>query len=450
MKKLTAGIFSVLMGLVSVNAAEAAVASKGYVDTKVGENTSTIATLTQTVADNKTAAETAISSEKSAREAADSALDTRVTTNTTDITNLKSGKADKATSLAGYGITDAYTKTEADALLGAKQNAFELGANLVWGADGKLTTSGIATNDSFDALQKDVTTLKSDATTAGSVANAIAEALKDYSTTEQVDAKDTATLDAAKAYTDAEVQALQNGAVADAEAAIAGLQSSKANAADVYTKTEADTAIADAKKAGTDATAALNAYKETNDAAVTANADAISAINNAETGILKQSKDYTDTEIDKLEQSLSGTSTNLTELSEKVTANETAINNINDSAVMKSGVTADTVTQVGTNATAITTINNSAAMKSGITSEKVTAYDAYAGQISGAQDAADDAQDAADAAAQAAAAAQATADKAIPAPTPECSNKGNKCVLTSGENGYAWEVIERATGEVVE
>lgn len=31
-------------------------------------------------------------------------------------------KADKATTLAGYGITDAYTKTEADTLLGAKAN----------------------------------------------------------------------------------------------------------------------------------------------------------------------------------------------------------------------------------------------------------------------------------------------------------------------------------------
>ncbi len=443
MKKLTAGIFSVLMGLVSVNAAEAAVASKGYVDTKVGANASTIATLTQTVADNKTAAETAVSSEKSAREAADSALDTRVATNTTDITNLKSGKADKATTLAGYGIDNAYTKTEADALLGTKQNAFELGANLVWGTDGKLTTSGIATNDSFDALQKDVTMLKSDAATAGSVANSIAEALKDYSTTAQVDAKDTATLNAAKAYTDE----LAEGAVATNTSDIAALQT---NVSNVYTKTEADTAIADAKKAGTDAAAALNAYKETNDAAVSANTDAISAINDAETGILKQSKDYTDTEIDKLEQSLGTTSGNLSALSEKVTANENAIKDINDSDVMKSGVTAQTVTQVGTNASAITTINNSAAMKSGITSEKVEAYDAYEDQISGAQGAADAAQDTADAAVQAAAAAQATADKAIPAPTPECSNKGNKCVLTSGENGYAWEVIERATGEVVE
>ena len=80
----------------------------------------------------------------------------------------------------------------------------------------------------------------------------------------------------------------------------------------------------------------------------------------------------------------------------------------------------------------------------------MTAYDAYAGQISGAQGAADAAQESADDAAAAAAAAQATADKAIPAPTPECADKGNKCVLTSGEKGYAWEVIERGTGEVVE
>ena len=38
----------------------------------------------------------------------------------TDIRGTLDYKADKATTLAGYGITDAYTKTEADTLLGAK------------------------------------------------------------------------------------------------------------------------------------------------------------------------------------------------------------------------------------------------------------------------------------------------------------------------------------------
>ena len=53
-------------------------------------------------------------------------------------------------------------------------------------------------------------------------------------------------------------------------------------------------AIADAKKAGTDANTALEAYKVTNNAAVKANADAITAINAADTGILAQAKTYAD------------------------------------------------------------------------------------------------------------------------------------------------------------
>lgn len=50
-------------------------------------------------------------------------------------------------------------------------------------------------------------------------------------------------------------------------------------------------AIADAKKAGTDAATAVSALEN---GKVKANADAIDAINNAETGILKQAKDYAD------------------------------------------------------------------------------------------------------------------------------------------------------------
>ena len=52
--------------------------------------------------------------------------------------------------------------------------------------------------------------------------------------------------------------------------------------------------IADAKQAGLDATSVLNTYKNTNDAAVSANTNAIAAINNAETGILAQAKSYAD------------------------------------------------------------------------------------------------------------------------------------------------------------
>lgn len=41
----------------------------------------------------------------------------QVKTNTDAITALQSGKADKATTLAGYGITDAYTKTQTDSAI---------------------------------------------------------------------------------------------------------------------------------------------------------------------------------------------------------------------------------------------------------------------------------------------------------------------------------------------
>ena len=44
----------------------------------------------------------------------DSNLQSQITNNDTDITNLQNTKADKATTLAGYGITDAYTKTQVD------------------------------------------------------------------------------------------------------------------------------------------------------------------------------------------------------------------------------------------------------------------------------------------------------------------------------------------------
>lgn len=41
----------------------------------------------------------------------------QVTTNKNDIATLKTGKADKSTTLAGYGIDDAYTKTQADSAI---------------------------------------------------------------------------------------------------------------------------------------------------------------------------------------------------------------------------------------------------------------------------------------------------------------------------------------------
>lgn len=81
--------------------------------------------------------------------------------------------------------------------------------------------------------------------------------------------------------------------------AIAALDLANTYAAKSHTHAMSDVtglsdAIADAKKAGTDANTALEAYKVTNDAAVKANTDDIAAIKNADTGILAQAKAYAD------------------------------------------------------------------------------------------------------------------------------------------------------------
>ena len=49
-------------------------------------------------------------------------LTTRVSNNETNISNLNNSKADKATTLSGYNISDAYTKTETDSKLNTKLN----------------------------------------------------------------------------------------------------------------------------------------------------------------------------------------------------------------------------------------------------------------------------------------------------------------------------------------
>lgn len=130
-----------------------------------------------------------------------------------------------------------------------------------------IAGAGIASDEAMTALAEKVTTaegnitslkgLVGDTKVATQISNAIAA------------------LDLANTY--------------DAKGAAATVQGNL----DTY-KTSNDAAVAAAKKAGDDAQTNLDAYKVTNDAAVQANADAIAAINNADTGILAQAKTYAD------------------------------------------------------------------------------------------------------------------------------------------------------------
>lgn len=99
-----------------------------YVATKVQIAQGDITKLTERVAANETAVKTtlpqAINTAKSeAISHADNKVkelaDGTVATNTGKITALENGKADKATTLAGYGIGDAYTKGQTDSAISA-------------------------------------------------------------------------------------------------------------------------------------------------------------------------------------------------------------------------------------------------------------------------------------------------------------------------------------------
>ena len=140
--------------------------------------------------------------------------------------------------------------------------------------NGVITDAGVATDDALKTLSEQVTankndiaTLKGDASTEGSVAKAIKDAIDALNLVDTYAAK-------VHGHEMSEVNGLAD--------ALAGLQAKGDYAAEEHTHEIADVtglsdAIADAKKAGTDANAALETYKTTNDAAVKKVADDLAA-----------------------------------------------------------------------------------------------------------------------------------------------------------------------------
>lgn len=169
MKKLTAGILTVMLGIVAANSADASIASKGYVDAQVKTSVSN-----ETFNTFKTANTEAIEAAKKAGTDASAALETYKTSNDTAV----AAKADTAT---------------VNAELAKKQDKLVSTDNVVINADNTITLKGIATDTGLADLQKTVGehtttlgTLNGTAETDGSVAKSIADALKDYTTTENM------------------------------------------------------------------------------------------------------------------------------------------------------------------------------------------------------------------------------------------------------------------------
>ena len=227
MKKLTAGIFTVMLGLCATSGADAAVASQGYVDTKVAANKQSITELTQTVADNKSAAETAIADAKKAGTDAAAALETYKTDNNAAVA-LKANSADV------YTKSEVYTKTEADAEF---MNSSEVSTAI---------TNAVTGDEGF---------------------------LKDYVTKTALEGSQTAQDTTLKAYADSVAATAKSGAEATAASALSEYKSTN-DAAVAAAKSAADAA-----KATADGAVSVNATQTT---AISANTAAIETLNGGE------------------------------------------------------------------------------------------------------------------------------------------------------------------------
>ena len=476
MKKLTAGIFTVLIGLCAANSADATVASSAWVNEKVNalsttvsNNATTAAAATQAVADDLA----------EYIESNDAAVALKADQTDLDATNTLVGTlpADAgATTIVGY----IQKKTEGIA------------------TDAALTslTGRVSTNEGK------LTTLQG--TGEGSVSKSIADALASYTNTEGVNAKVKVVSDALDAHVTTAASTYQTLAniakstdkVLDAnkETMYPSEERMNLKIADAVSKINADidtqgTALDDFKgevKTGFDnvetalgtkadktvveglattvsnnaTTAAaatqavaddLDEYITSNDTAVSANTSAIAAINNADTGILKLSKDYTDAEISELSNSLSGTSGDLTALTGRVDTAEGKITTLEGTVGNAEG---GLVKDVADNAAAAKAAADAAAENLAKINAQAALISTNATNISNNADAIEAevarAKAAEEANATAAQNAQATANAAIPKPQGVCTNAEYKCVLTYNNETYTWEVIERANGEVVE
>ena len=493
MKKLTAGIFASLLAVVATGAAHAEIASKGYVD------------------DINTALKSSIASKADA--SAVTKLESTVSGHATQI----AGKADKATTLAGYGITDGATKTE---LAGKVDDAdiadMQVKTNMVktagW-ATGKTDDtkypSAAAVNDAITAATKDIassTTVKQIQTdldaaeleidslqtdvSAKQDKNMGAEAANHIVTTDGTgNITSSATIEAAKvdglstvattgAYGDltgtptlgalAEKNTvatadIDNNAVTTAKIGNAQVTAEKiASGVIPSVSTQLTTGNAAAAQAG----AVADALAGKADSSALANYVTTTTANSTyqTQANLVKSEDYDSnptTASDTQYPSEKAVATAISEISTNVEGlGDLAHKNTIDSAtLLGTGVVttdklaADAVTnaKLADDAVQAANIATGAVGADAIAANAVTTAKIVDGNVTKAK-LESSVQTTLDSVANKANTAdvytKTQADSTfIPAPDPECTDMGAKCVLVVGSDGYAWEVIARGAAE---
>ena len=392
MKKLTAGIFATLLTVVTVGAANANIASQGYVD------------------DIKTALEADIDA-----------------------------KADSATTLAGYGITDAYTKTEVDSAVNLKENSankadtttattelnktsetlfptvaatYKIAADAVAGVttdvEGKVDVDQTAANANKAMITDETGNVTPGTIATGMIdANAVTNAkLADsaVTTTKIVDANVTEAKLATDAVTTAKIK--------DANVTKAKLESSVQTTLDDVAKKENT-----ANKANTaTATTSENRSSETLFPTVAATykiaADAVAGVTTDVEG-----------KVDIAQGAEDANKAVITDASGNVTVGQVASGMIADGAVTeaKIGTGAVTTTKLAADAVTNEKLADNAVQTANIANGAVTEAKLDTALV--------------------------TKMNSLIANPGECANPANKCVLTYSGTDFAWEVIARGTSE---
>ena len=285
--------------------------------TSISDNATAIAGLEEDKADKATTLEGYGITDAYTKDEADTAISDAIST---DVTPILNNKAEKATTLSGYGITDAYTKEEVD---GKVSGAFHFKGSVDYqdllptdASEGDVYVvkyMGSSTNAGTNSYNAEFAWNGTNWVEFGSVMDmsgyATKSELKDVS--DAIDAINDETdgiLATAKGYTDTEVA--KNKALIDAinDGTDGILATAKAYTDEreveinknVTKNTEAIDAINNSDtgvlKQAKDYADGLNTAM---DGRVTANTSAIDAINNGDTGILATAKGYTDTEVAK-------------------------------------------------------------------------------------------------------------------------------------------------------
>ena len=442
MKKLTAGIFATLLAVVSVGAAHAEIASKGYVDQQVGTkaDAATVSSLQGTVSGH--------TSQIGTINDTIGGYGDIVTHKASEFaTSAQGAKADTAVQPAAIANVER-TTNKTTTLSAESTDAQYPSAKAVYDTI-QAETSDIASSGDLSALTTRVGTLETASAThatktelAGKqdkIAGAQLEALNSGITADKVEAYDgyatqiSGKLDAATAdgkYAAKSTEGVASTASTNAQSALTNIGTLTNLTTEAKTNTVAaiNEVASEAAAAQTTATAAQGAAGTAQAAAEAAQGDV---------DALEVRVGTAESDIDGIQGQLENMAT-----SETVKGLQTDVDGLKtsklDKATYDSQVGTVSAGNMGTTATTV------------VTAIKEVAGEAEAAQsaASAADSKAQAAQSAAEAADSKAQAAQTTANAAIPAPTAACADPDNKCVLVSaGAGNYSWEVIARGSAE---